>query len=103
MDFGFVPLDSKFLSTLNEIYRNAKSKGRWENTYAIANLSEYWSEGVQTFFAANLEATPANGIHNSVNTPEELATYDPEFYEFLVRYWGKPKFRWFDLNPARNL
>ena len=72
-----------FVDRLNAIFENAKTKGLWVNTYAISNDSEYWAEGVQDFFNVNLQAIPSNGIHNEVNTREELKQYDNRLFNLI--------------------
>ncbi len=39
----------------------------------------------RTWFNANLESDPPNGLHNSVNTRAELATYDPALHGLISR------------------
>src|SRR3989442_1445073 len=60
------------------IATHSRAAGRFANTYAISNAREYWAEGVQDWFDANLQAFPADGVHNAVNTRVELMNYDPE-------------------------
>ena len=60
-----------------------------ENTYAISNASEYWAEGVQDWYNLNQEAISGNGIHNEINTREELEHYDAELFDLIKRYFEK--------------
>lgn len=83
-------IDPTFSSRLQSIYNSAMSKGLWENTYAATDYKEYWAEGVQDWFNANLEAIPTNGIHNSVNTKSELKTYDPDLYNLIASVFSSP-------------
>jgi hypothetical protein len=76
-----------FQKDLDAAYSNAKNKKLWSNTYAIENADEYFAEGVQDWFNANLEANPANGIHNYVNTRAELKDYDPTLYNLLKKFF----------------
>jgi hypothetical protein len=85
--FAINYLDHSFDKKLNIIYERAKTKGLWTNTYAISNANEYWAEGVQDWYNLNLEAIPANGIHNEINTREELAVYDGELFDLINRYF----------------
>ena len=39
------------------------------------------------WFNVNAEAIPADGIHNQINTREELRTYDESLYLFLKRFF----------------
>lgn len=75
-----------------EIYESAKERGLWENTYAGSNIEEYWAEGVQSYFNANAQSVPGDGVHNHVNTREELVEYDPALYEFISRIFND--FKW---------
>lgn len=81
---GLRVADPQWSARLAETYQHSISLGRWANTYAAANKEEFLAEAVQSFFNVNLEATPPNGIHNYVNTRDELRAYDPEIYT-LVR------------------
>ncbi|MBV8878589.1 MAG: hypothetical protein JO332_01370 [Planctomycetaceae bacterium] len=74
---GLPGLDPGFDAAVQAAYEAAKKKGLWERTYAIENHREYFAEGVQSWFDANLESIPPNGIHNHVNTRKELEAYDP--------------------------
>lgn len=78
--------DPGFDPALLAAYNNAKAKDLWTNTYAITNEMEYWAEGVQCWFNNNLEAIPTNGIHNHVNTRQELLTYDETLYNLIKKY-----------------
>jgi len=94
MDYGIPPLDKEFLGNVEKAYQNAKKKGLWKGLYAGENKHEYWAEGVQSYFDANRESIPSNGVHNHVNTPEELDEYDPELYALIRRYLGATTYRW---------
>lgn len=81
-------LDDDFDNKLKSIYNNAQKNGLWANTYAISNYQEYFAEGVQCWFNANLEAIPGNGIHNQINTKTELKNYDPKLFELISLYFN---------------
>ena len=87
MDPGFEP-------QLKRLYDAALAKGVWQRTYAAESFSEYWAEGVQSWFDANLQADPPDGIHNHVNTRAELRAYDPELAALIARTFRRPKWRW---------
>ena len=80
-------IDPDFDKQLIAIYVGAKKKGLWNNTYAISSYTEYWAEGVQSFFNTNLQAIPTNGIHNEINTREELKNYDTDLFNFISKYF----------------
>ena len=77
---------------LSGLYETALQKGLWINTYAASDIQEYWAEGVQSYFDTNLEAEPPNGVHNHVDTREELAEYDLQLHEFISRVFNG--YRW---------
>lgn len=76
-----------FDNQLQAAFNNAKTKNLWTNTYAGSDVREYWAEGVQCWFNCNLEAIPANGVHNQINTRAELQTYDPTLYALIAKYF----------------
>ncbi|MBL8524601.1 MAG: hypothetical protein JNN20_12995 [Betaproteobacteria bacterium] len=76
-------VDSQFSSRLKNAYRDAIAAGKWADTYAAVNEDEYWAEGVQSYFSVNLESIPANGIHNHVNTRDELKNYDSTLFNLV--------------------
>jgi len=92
-DLGIVFLDPSFASRLEAAYDAAMQNDLWDDTYAAVNQEEYWAEGVQDYFDANLAANPANGIHNFVDTREELENYDPMLYA-LIEETFSTEWRW---------
>lgn len=76
-----------FDNELKSIYARAKEKGLWKDTYAITDFKEYWAEGVQDYFNTNLQAIPADGIHNEINTREELKLYDTDLFTLISKYF----------------
>lgn len=80
-------INNDFNTKLLSIYKNAQDKGLWGGTYAISNYQEYFAEGVQSWFNVNIEAIPPNGVHNEINTREELKTYDPELFKLISLYF----------------
>jgi hypothetical protein len=97
MDMGLVETDDSFMPRLRQAFFNAEENGLWENTYARANPSEYWAEGVQSYFDANRHADPPDGVHNHVSTREALKRYDPKLYALIDSVfstewrWSPPK------------
>jgi hypothetical protein len=92
---GFGPDFEAFTSELTDLYDAAIANGLWANTYAGSSVEEYWAEGVQSYFTTNLESNPADGVHNQVDTREELSSYDPGLYQFIAGF-----FRDFDWTPT---
>jgi hypothetical protein len=76
VQLGLESLDSTFESRLDAAHDAAVGAGLWRNTYAELNIISYYSEGMQGWFDANGEASPADGTHNEVNTRAELMAYD---------------------------
>ncbi|MBI9051357.1 MAG: hypothetical protein JEZ00_18175 [Anaerolineaceae bacterium] len=80
---GFGDDFDRLYAEFSLIYDSAIDKELWQNTYAGSDIQEYWAEGVQDYFSTNLESIPTDGVHNHVNTREELEQYDPGLYEFI--------------------
>jgi hypothetical protein len=70
-------IDSGFQRQLQSALNDAVNSNHWLNTYATQNEIEYYAMGVQTWFDAAKEASPANGVNNEINTRTELIGYDP--------------------------
>lgn len=119
IEMGIAKTDPKFISRVEEAYQQAVANGLWVDTYAHKDWKEYWAEGAQSYFNSNLEgfpSTPAteippgtptpiataypngNGIHNFVNTRDELKQYDPALYNLLAEVF--PAFDWSPQCPA---
>ena len=82
---AMVHLEPGFDAELKGLYKAARAAGLWERTYAAENAGEYFAEGVQSWFDANREADPPDGIHNAVNTRRELEAYDPALAAFIAK------------------
>ncbi|MDP4206040.1 MAG: hypothetical protein Q8859_08595 [Bacteroidota bacterium] len=79
---GMNCLDPEFDENLKKLYEGAKKKGLWINTYAGSNYSEYWAEGVQSWF--NVGSTKSgDGVHNGIYNRKQLKKYDPELYKLI--------------------
>jgi alpha-glucosidase len=88
---GLRDVDPTFNDRLGDAYRNALGKGLWEKTYAATNAGEYWAEGVQSYFDTN---APPGGVHNDIDTREELAGYDPELFKVINEVFRGAKWRY---------
>lgn len=95
---GIDIIDPTFNLALNLAYQQAIEQGLWANTYALETVEEYWAEGVQDYFNTNLEAIPTNGIHNFVNTREELMEHDPTLFAIIDIVFGG--FEWTPVCPS---
>ncbi|MEO8771966.1 MAG: hypothetical protein ABI402_17850 [Ferruginibacter sp.] len=89
-ELGLRLLYPSFDTDLQAAYTHALNTGLWANTYAISEVREYWAEGVQDWYNCNLQASPANGVHNEINTRAELQTYDPMLYALISTYFSAP-------------
>lgn len=81
--YGLFSVDSTFEDRLANAFSTAKDKGLWHDTFAMQDAQEYWAEGVQDWYNTNLEADPPDGVHNAVNTREELQQYDATLYKLI--------------------
>ena len=64
-------------------YNYLKRTGeRWANRYTMSTDRQYLAEGAQSFFDVDSDVDPPNGIHNFVNTREELKAYDPIMFGY---------------------
>lgn len=84
-------LDARFDQKLQKAHKAAIAAGLWNGTYAATDHKEYWAEGVQSWFNANLEAIPTNGVHNQINTHDELKAYDPTLYALIAEWLPVPE------------
>jgi hypothetical protein len=83
--------DEAFQHDLDAAYRAAVGAGRWKGTYAGRDVDEYWAEGVQDWFDANLTG---GAEHNDVHTRAQLATYDPDLRALLARVFDDDEWRY---------
>lgn len=93
---GLSQVDPDFDAKLKALFDAALADGLWDQTYAATNPSEYWAEGVQSWFDSNRESETTNGIHNHVNTREELIAYDPDLAALIATVfddwrWHRPQ------------
>ncbi len=72
---GLNTVDPTFDGRLEKTFARSLALGRWKGSYAASSYSEYWAEGVQSWFNNNREN---DASHNHVNTRAELVEYDPE-------------------------
>jgi alpha-glucosidase len=90
--YGLRAVDPKFDARLRAAYARTTDAGLWKDTYAATNHSEYWAEGVQSYFDCN--NPPNKGVHNDVDTREELAKYDPELFALIDEAFRKSDYRY---------
>lgn len=83
---GITLLEPGFNEELQALYDSALGQGLWADTYAATNRAEYWAEGVQSWFDTNQR--PQAGIHNEIDTRDELRVYDPPLATLIQEYFG---------------
>ncbi len=88
---GLSELDPTFEKRLGELYADAKRRGLWPRTYAITNPSEYWAEGVQSWFDCNRQN---DSLHCHVDTRPELLQYDPALAKLIADALGTDEWRY---------
>ncbi len=74
---GVEDADDTFKFRIRAAYDAATSAGLWRNTYAGQNEIEYYAEGVQSWFDANLEVAQPDGNNGPINTRGELRSMIP--------------------------
>lgn len=93
-EVGMKILDPEFDNRLEKLFDAAIKKGLWKKTYAATDFKEYWAEGVQSFFDANMPAERVDGIHNGVRTREQLKKYDPDLSKLVDEVFAKNPWQW---------
>lgn len=88
MGGGIRQVDPAMHDEIRKAYDAAMAAGKYVHAdgrkhYATTNANEYWAEGVQWWFFSNYGECFAGNI--KVETPEELATYDPVLNELIGR------------------
>ena len=78
---GLNTIDPPFDDRLRKTYNMAMARGLWKNTYAGTNMSEYWAQGVGTWFNAN----PGFQL---ASTRTALKNYDPGLASLLTEIFG---------------
>lgn len=90
--YGLRTAEPKFEARLRATYTRAIERGLWKDTYAATNASEYFAEGIQSYFDCN--SPPNAGVHNDINTREKLAKYDPDLFELIDDVFRKSPYRY---------
>lgn len=91
---GLIYVDRDFDERLRRLYERAVERGLWKDTYAASSHKEYWAEGVQCWFDCNREKAEPDGIHNHVNTREELEIYDPNLAQLIAEVFRSSEWRY---------
>ena len=74
-------IDPTWSERKSAAFRNARSKGLFQDVYAGSNAGEYWAEICQAYFECQ---RVNNWNHGPIGSREQLKAYDPQGYE-LVR------------------
>lgn len=90
--YGIGVVEKDFDRKLRDTYQRATDKGLWKDTYAASNHSEYWAEGVQSYFDCN--NPPNKGVHHDINTREKLAKYDPDLFALIDATFKQSAYRY---------
>ena len=85
---GMMFVDETFDKRLRQTFEDAMKKKLWASKYASTNHSEYFAEGVQSWFNNNREP---DHDHNHVNTRSELREYDPGLASLCEEVFGDTK------------
>lgn len=95
--FAIDTVDPATSLAIDQAYGRAIAQGLWTNTLAEINADEYWMEGVQSYFDANLEDTAEdrepNSSHNAIDTRDELRDYDPSLWTIAASVFGEGEWR----------
>ena len=92
-NFGLKSVDPEFDERLKKTFERSLAAGRWDKTYAATNHEEYFAEGVQDYFDCNA-TSPREGVHNDVNTRDELRAYDPELFALIDEVFRQNPWRY---------
>lgn len=88
---GMLKIDETFDKRLKAAYDAAMDKNLWNDKYASMNHSEYFAEGVQSWFDNN---RPPDHDHNHVDTRKELMEYDPDLATLCKEVFGDTKLKY---------
>ncbi len=78
-------VDPTFDRRLRAAFQIAKQSGLWQGKYAGSFHSEYWAEGVQTWFDSN---RVNDHDHNDICSRGQLREYDPNLAMLLEEVFG---------------
>ena len=84
---GLNVIDPTFDNRLQIAYDAAIEKGLWKDTYAASNRSEYWADGVGSWFNAAYFSNP-------VKTRDALKRYDPSLALLIAEVFGDGNWRY---------
>jgi hypothetical protein len=74
---GLAATESTFAARLQAARDGAMAAGLWQGTMALKDPIQYFAAGVEDWFDTSPDVSPPDGVHNEINTREELQAYDP--------------------------
>ncbi|MBU8861825.1 MULTISPECIES: hypothetical protein [unclassified Micromonospora] len=81
-------IDPALSAELAGAWSSARARGLWRNTYAAANIQEYFAEGVQSYFGVNYPGPAGgDGVHNDISTRTALQAYDRALFGLFDRIY----------------
>lgn len=80
--------NSPYGARIREAYNTARKSGKWENTYAGENNTEYFAVGTQIWFDCVNKRTGPLGAKNPIHDRQGLKQYDPELYKILSEIYN---------------
>jgi hypothetical protein len=88
---GMLKVDPTFDRRLKATYQAAMAKGLWKGKYAATNHSEYFAEGVQSWFDNN---RVNDHDHNHVHLRTQLLEYDPGLAAMCREVFGDTELKY---------
>ncbi len=82
-------LDDAQKAEFENIYNTSTGNGKWANSYAGSNSSEYFATLTAIWFNAMDDTQDGkwDGVRGPINTREELKAYDKEAYDFMSKIY----------------
>ena len=82
-------LDDAQKAEFENIYNTSTGNGKWANSYAGSNSSEYFATLTAIWFNAMDDTWDGkwDGVRGPINTREELKAYDKEAYDFMSKIY----------------
>jgi hypothetical protein len=90
-EMGLRSIDKTFDPKLKAAYDHAMANGLWKGFYASTNRSEYWAEGVQSWFDCNHNVGAGGKV---IATRQQLIEYDPELAKLVESVFGNKPWRY---------
>lgn len=73
VELGLEAVDNTFDTRLQRAFDDTKAAGRWQGSYALTNVIEYYARGVEAWFDTSAEGSPPDG---KVDTRAHFLAYD---------------------------